>query len=108
MLRVVTTTGPSTNHYWSKYPLILVVYNRGRLSCDGAGSPLALVGISPRREVDDSKYGKFVSPPWEHSLPHAGEKCLLPLGGEVTSASFPYYVIGEGKVDLYWLLGEAI
>ena len=31
------------------------------LSCDGAGSPLALVEISQRREVDDSKHGKFVS-----------------------------------------------
>ena len=31
------------------------------LSGDGAGSPRALVGISPRRKVDDFKYGKFIS-----------------------------------------------
>ena len=79
------------DHYWSEREPVLVEIpsyigaHRApiigeSLCCDDAGSPRALVGISPRREVDDSKYGKFVSPPWEHSLPHAGEKCLLPEG----------------------------
>ena len=44
--------------------------------------------------------GAFAPPCWE--------KCLLPLRGGATSASFPYHVIGKGKVDLYWSLGEAI
>ena len=78
------------------------------LSCDGAGSPLALVGISPRRKVDDSKYGKCVPHLGSIRSPRAEEKCLLPLGGGATSVSFPYYVIGDGKVDLYWSLGGAI
>lgn len=78
------------------------------LSCDGAGSPLALVGIFPKEEVDDFKYGKFISLLECIRSSVLGEKCLLPLGGGATSASFPYYVIGEGKVDLYWSLGEAI
>ncbi len=38
---------------------------------------------------------------------HAEEKCLL-SEDEVASASFPYHVIGEAKVDLYWSLGGAI
>ena len=71
-----------------------------------AGSPLAFVGISPRREVG--------VPSMRNSFPslgafasHAEEKCLLPRG-EAASVSFPYYVIGEGKKDLYWSLGGAI
>ena len=39
---------------------------------------------------------------------YAGEKCLLSLRRGVTQASFPYHVIGKGKVDLYWSLGGAI
>ena len=60
------------DHYWSdREPLLVEMPSyigahrapiRGAsLSCDGAGSPLALVGISPRRKVDDFKYGKFIS-----------------------------------------------
>ena len=74
---------------------------------DGAGSSLALVGISQRRKVG--------IPSLKNSFPslgafasHAEGKCLLPLRGGATSASFPYHVIGDGKVDLYWSLGEAI
>ena len=67
---------------------------------DGAGSSLALVGISQRRKVDDSKYGKFIS--------LLGSVRFPMLGRGTTSASFPYHVIGEGKIDLYWSLGGAI
>ena len=60
------------DHYWFEHEPLLVempsyigayrVPIRGTsLRRDGAGSPLALVGISQRRKVDDSKYGKFVS-----------------------------------------------
>ena len=116
---MVTSIASRRDHYWSEHEPLLVEIpsyigaHRApiigeSLCCDDAGSPLALVGISPRRKVDDFKYGKIYFPPWEHSLPRAGKKCLLPLGGGATSASFPYYVIGEGKVDLYWSLGGAI
>ena len=68
----MTTTGPSVNYYWSEHgPLLVEIPSYigahrapiigESLSCDAAGSPLALVGISPRRKVDDSKYGKFIS-----------------------------------------------
>ena len=45
------------------------------------------------------KPGKFISP-WGVRFPM--------LGRGATQASFPYHVIGKGKVDLYWSLGEAI
>lgn len=72
-----------------------------------AGSPLAFVGISPRREVGVPSMGNSF-PSLGAFASHAEEKCLLPLGGGATSVSFPYYVIGDGKVDLYWSLGEPI
>ena len=61
----------------------------------------------PKEESRRFQVWKIHFPSWEHSLPHAGKKCLLPRG-EAASASFPYHVIGKGKVDLYWSLGEAI
>ena len=64
--------GGKSDHYWSEHePLLVEIPSyigahrapiRGTsLRCDGAGSPRALVVISQRRKVDDSKYGKFVS-----------------------------------------------
>lgn len=79
----------------------------GSLRWDAAGSSLALVGISPRRKVgipslknSFPSFGAFAS--------YAGGKCLLSLRRGATQASFPYHVIGKGKVDLYWSLGGAI
>ena len=108
----MTTTGPSVKHYWSEHEPLLVemssyigahrapIMGGGSLRCDGAASPRALVVIFQRRRVDDSKYGKFV--------PLLGSIRFPMLRRGTTSASFPYYVIGKGEVDLYWSLGGAI
>jgi len=47
LVRAWTTTGRNALLYWYAQ----VAYNRGSLRCDGAGSSLALVGISQRRKV---------------------------------------------------------
>ena len=106
----MTTTGPSVKHYWSEHEPLLVEMSSyigahrapiigESLCCDDAGSPLALVGISQRRKVG--------IPSLENSF-LLGGVCFPMLGRGTTSASFPYYVIGKGKVDLYWSLGGAI
>ena len=71
----------------------------GSLRCDGAGSPRALVVIFQWRKVG--------IPSLENSFLLGSIRSPI-LGGVTTSVSFPYYVIGEGKVDLYWSLGGAI
>ena len=114
----MTTTGSSVNHYcFGHAPLLVEIpsyigahraaIRGGSLRCDGAGSPLALVGFSKggkytisSMENSFSSFGAFAS--------YAGEKCLPSLRRGAAQASFPYYVIGKGKVDLYWSLGGAI
>jgi len=71
----------------------------GSLRCDGVGSLLALGGISQRRKVG--------IPSLENSFLLGGVRFPM-LGRGATQASFPYHVIGKGKVDLYWSLGGAI
>ena len=65
------------------------------LCCDGAGSPLALVGISPRSKVDDSKYGKFISLRGCRRLPSVGGLLCLPL--ECRALSLDYLARKRGK-----------
>ena len=71
----------------------------GSLRCDGAGSPLALVVIF--------QWSKVGIPSLENLFLLGGVRFPM-LGRGTTSASFPYYVIGKGEVDLYWSLGGAI
>ena len=71
----------------------------GSLRCDGAGSPHALVVIFQWRKVG--------IPSLENSFLLGGVRFPM-LGRGPTSASFPYHIIGKGKVDLYWSLGGAI
>ena len=73
---------------------------RGSLRRDGMlAHPLLLSGF-PKEESRRFQVWKIRFPPLARSLPM--------LGRGTTSASFPYYVIGKGKVDLYWSLGGAI
>ena len=106
----MTTTGPSVKHYWSEHePLLVEMLSYigahrapimgGSLRCDGAGSPRALVVIVQWRKVG--------IPSLENSFLLGGVRFPM-LGRGTTSASFPYYVIGKGEVDLYWSLGGAI
>ena len=91
VIQIQCCRGGESDQYWSvSEPLLVEILSyigahrapiRGvSLSCDGAGSPLALVEISQRREVDDSKYGKFVFLFGSIPSPMLGEKCLLPRG----------------------------
>ena len=91
---VVTSSASYRDQYWFvREPLLVEMPSyigahratiRGAsLRRDGAGSSLALVGISQRRKVDDSKYGKFIS--------LLGSVRFPMLGRGTTSASFPYH-----------------
>ena len=103
---MVTSIASRRDYYWFEHGPLLVEMSsyigahrvpiRGASSsCDGAGSPLALVEISQRRKVDDSKYGKFVPLLGSIRSPMLGRSAYSLGGG--ASVSFPYYVIGGGR-----------
>ena len=110
MVRARTSSGHNAEQYWFvREPLLVEMPSyigahratiRGAsLRRDGAGSSLALVGIFQWRKVG--------IPSLENSFLLGGVRFPI-LGRGTTSASFPYHVIGKGKVDLYWSLGGAI
>ena len=62
------------------------------LCCDDAGSPLALVVISQRRKVGDSKYGKFVPLLGNIRSPMLGERAYSPCGRQLRWVPFFAYL----------------